>query len=443
MRRFNITKHKYRVDPGIYPILFATLAVALAIQPWRPLWNDEVLQFAFGAYSSTGLAWKVFRVTLEGINHSQTMAYIMIDYWLLRVFGASRFWFRAPSYLATVLLFAAALRLWWRWNLPAKWRVFGVLALYSSPAIMFHAGNARPYMPLVAATAAMLAFWSEPVSGRGTWVRWLGWTGMLTGSLFHPYFVVYAIAAWAIGFASLGIRNPKKAGIIRHLDAPLVLTGGVIYTGTGLLSWITHRLTETYDPWFAIGRGMPAMRSFMDAHTGVLSSGLGSWMGVAILGALAVIAWHSSRAESRTAVAALAAAGVISLILTWISWRSSYVIFPRQWVASAVLVALVLPGLGRTAIDVMPLNIGRWVAIVLFGIVTVRAAITAKEHMDGYRSAYIEYREPAVRRSITAMEPGERWILLANENTRQGGLVWPIFRQYYYLTGGGWNGFAE
>jgi hypothetical protein len=442
MRTVDLVKRLSRVDPGTRPALLAVLAVVLSVQPWRPLWNDEVLQYVFGVYSSTRLTWQVFQVTLDGINHSQTMAYIMLDHWLLRAFGASRFWLRLPSILATVLLFAVALRLWRQWGLSERWRSIGVLALYSSPAVMFHAGNARPYMPLMAATAAMLTFWSEPVSKRRAGTRLFGWAGMLTGALFHPYFAVYAAAVWALGFAGSGSRHTVREAA-RHLDVPLALTGGAVYVGTGLMSWMAHRLTQTYDPWFEIGRGMSAVRVFLEVHAGVLANGMGVWTGALVLVSLAVLAWRTGRSDARVAVLTLAAAVGLSLFLSWASWRSLYVIFPRQWAASAMLVALALPLLGRQVTDALPLRAGRAAVWGLFVGVGLLAAITALGHLRGYQTALAEYRGPVIRRSLADLEPRDRWILLANENTRQGGLVWPVFRQYYYLTGGGWEGFAE
>lgn len=73
----------------------------------RPIWIDEFLHFALGSQLSTADAWATIRATVRGINFGQTGAYMIADYWLLKLFGASAFWLRLPS-IASALFMALA-----------------------------------------------------------------------------------------------------------------------------------------------------------------------------------------------------------------------------------------------------------------------------------------------------------------------------------------------
>src|SRR2546422_6396386 len=91
-------------------IAFSIVCLGLSLQPGKALVIDEFLHFAVGAYESTSEAWDIVRASIAGgINHGQTGAYMMVDYWLLRAFGANLFWLRFPSLLAGLLLYLAAL----------------------------------------------------------------------------------------------------------------------------------------------------------------------------------------------------------------------------------------------------------------------------------------------------------------------------------------------
>lgn len=420
----------------------AAACVALAAQSWRPLWNDEVLQYVFGAYSSTSVAWRVLQATLEDILTGQTATYIVLDHWLLRVFGASRFWLRLPSLLSTILLFAAALRIWRIWGLPERWRVAGVLTLYATGPVIWHAGNARPYMPFAAAVVAVLACWLEHPADRGRGGRALGWAGMLTGALFHPYFPLYAAVLWGVGLAATGEwRSARRAAA--HLGVPAAVAGAVVALAGGLSTWMMHRLTRTYDPWLEIGRGRDALAAALAGLADLPSAALGPWAGGAVVALLVLAAFRSGDRAARTAAGVVAVAGVLSAVVSAVSWRASYVIFPRQWVASAVLVAVALPLLVRSAAGGLPRRAGSGVTLLFALLLAWRAGLAAAGHIRGYAHALADYRMPAVNRSLAGLEPGDRWIALANENTRRGGPVWVIFRKYYYLTGAGTEGFGE
>ena len=60
----------------------AVCATAISVLPGRPIWIDEFVHFAFGAFGSTSEAWAAITTSINGVNHGQTGVYMLIDYWL-------------------------------------------------------------------------------------------------------------------------------------------------------------------------------------------------------------------------------------------------------------------------------------------------------------------------------------------------------------------------
>src|ERR1700741_4257591 len=87
--------------------LLALLSGALILvyaSTGRPLWIDEFLHFAFGAFRSTVSAWHAIRHSIASINFGQTGIYMLLDYWLLKAFGANAVALRLPSILSAGLM---------------------------------------------------------------------------------------------------------------------------------------------------------------------------------------------------------------------------------------------------------------------------------------------------------------------------------------------------
>ncbi len=428
-----------------WPGALAAVGLLLAADFWRPLWGDEVLQFIFGAYDSVGDAWRVIQASTGGVNHGQTGAYIMVDWWLLRTFGAGKFWLRLPSYLAGVLLFLSALRLYARWGLPVRWQAWGILVLYATTPLMDQLANARPYLPLAAATLATLAYYTEPVAmRRRPGVRWLGWTGMLTGALIHPYFPLYALGVCVYTLLVNDRPGPHRwstRAAVAHADLPLAGTGAIAYLALGSATWMRHGGRFPYDPFANIGAGAAAVGSLVHAH-GAAFGGLAPVM-AACVPLMALATWgvwkrrgdRESRRRARAAAGLMALGLGLSVLVSWLSWRVSYVIFDRQWVASMAMVAVAMPWFAAGIAGCASRRLAAAWTVALFAVVGARAAGDAGRQVGkdlaGWRAAQLPL---AARFSADEVSRGV-WVTMANWNCAAGGPVWPAFRKYYMVTG--------
>jgi hypothetical protein len=114
--------------------LLSSAVVVLYASIGRPIWLDEFLYFAFGGFRTTGSAWHAIRHSIAGINFGQTGIYMLLDYWLLKIFGANSFALRLPSILSAGLMFWGGLTFCQRRKFRAVWQLV-LIACYLGQAL--------------------------------------------------------------------------------------------------------------------------------------------------------------------------------------------------------------------------------------------------------------------------------------------------------------------
>src|SRR6516225_1445984 len=82
---------------GAFAVIIAALGIVLYSGYRHPIWIDEFLHFAFGAMSSASEAWSAIVQSIGQFNFNQTGIYMLVDFWLLKLFGASAFHYACPA----------------------------------------------------------------------------------------------------------------------------------------------------------------------------------------------------------------------------------------------------------------------------------------------------------------------------------------------------------
>jgi len=317
--------------------LLALVILALYSSWGRPLWLDEYLHFVFGGFDSIGDAWGAVQTSTTNINHGQTGFYMMLDFALLKTFGANLFMMRLPSLLsAALLLFSAALFLR-RKNLGPIAIAAAFLLLLAQPNLMYFAGEARPYMPMAAAAMAALAYFSTDMQTRTTTgMRVLIWGSMVWGALMMPYYLLYlpVITITAYLIARL---NGEKPRLIAFINLPVQITSVVVGVTISAFTWLRGSPTFSRDPWLII-------RPLMDSVTAP------QLIGLIFLGALIVFTlWQGlvhttdrARLERQLAAGTLLVLVMIamSILFAALSLSQSYWILPRQFIASQAIITV-------------------------------------------------------------------------------------------------------
>ena len=423
-------------------IALGLLCVLLSAWPGKRIWYDEFLHFAVGAYESTDQAWQVVRSSVGRINHGQTGAYIMADYWLLRIFGASSFWLRFPSLLAGILLFISALHLFEQWKLPVRWRVWGCLALFTQPSLMPFVSVARPYMTLAATTVGTLAYYSTPLNERSRLtIRLLGITSIVGGALFHPYFPVYWLFVCCFAYFHRVAQKqeaPEWDAFLRHCNPLLSAFGVIAYFTLGYLTWMPHRIRFiNFDPFKWIGTGVSAVQTFVSAHIGFLWWLKSPFLAVIAFTGAGVFFISSFRQKKRdllSPVFLLAFSFAISVFLSYLSYRVNYWIVPRQWIASIALITLASTWFAYLFSTLLDRKLAMIWSLLLFGLVGWNSVVLARKNITEFY-AVLSRPVAAVGLGRPPFNPRptnkDEWIALANLNCARGGPVWPVFQRFY------------
>ncbi|NEO69182.1 hypothetical protein [Moorena sp. SIO3H5] len=442
-------------------LLLSLFCVALHSSFGRPIWIDEFLHFAFGSYDTTAEAWKAISQSILTINHGQTGIYMLIDHWLMQLFGANIFWLRFPSIFSGLVLFLAAIYLFRLWGMPFLWQVIGIFALFAQTKLMYFVGEARPYMPLVTATVCTLAYYSTPLPQRSRPIlTFFGLFSILMGVLFHPYFSVYWLAIIVFTYLQKLIQTGEKISInsvIKHTNIPLSVLGTIVYFTLGLLTWLRERPEFTFDPFYSIKKDELLIDFIELSHFEFLQKFLDPLLIIILVILSIIIVYPKLRKvylkELISPVFLIIIALGISIFLSYVSFRSNYWILKRQWVASISLVPLAFVWLAyRISRLFYKINIilaFSWIILCFTPIVIqfhevaidnsqalrerlAQISVISKEEQDYFEYLEsIQYFKPSKQQSQNVDDSNKYWVSLANKNFKQGGRVWKGFRGYY------------
>ena len=129
---------------GVLACVVGIAGLGLYSQYRHPIWIDEFLHFALGAFPSPADAWQVIRRSILSFNFNQTGIYMMADFWLLKLFGASAFALRLPSMLSAAWLLVSAASLFAVRGFGNLWKLAAVLAILAQASLMVYAGRRAP-----------------------------------------------------------------------------------------------------------------------------------------------------------------------------------------------------------------------------------------------------------------------------------------------------------
>jgi hypothetical protein len=437
---------------GLLGLLSCALIVLYA-SIGRPLWIDEFLHFAFGGFRSTHSAWHAIRHSIGTFNFGQTGIYMLVDYWLLKLFGANLIALRLPSTLSAGLMLWAGFEFLTKRRYGPLWQVNLIVCYLGQATLMYYTGEARPYMALAGASVGAFTYYILTPEERGSRsVRILGWLSILWGAAIHPYFAFYWLSLYAFGF--LVAVYEKRAtfswkSAISHLNLPLSVIGSVIYFGIGFATWIVHKPKLHYDPFQWVSHGK-VYETFVDlCHFQFLGKLGSSWLWFTVILCL----FHFClNAEAKTLSKRLLppalliwVAMLLSVYVSWESFKHHYWILPRQWVASIALIPIAFVWLCAelTTLISRVSTVAHWLIPVICLTVVAYCSwpqTTNQEHL--FLAAIL--KRPSSDHFVAPLpdalpglgsEHNDEWVALANQNVESGGPVSPVFQNFYGRSG--------
>lgn len=437
--------------------VFITLAAGLLAlySSWnRPLWYDEMVYFVLGGFDSVSDVLTVVSETTTNINQGTTGSYMVSDFLMLSLFGAQSWALRLPSLIfGAYFLTAAAIFLRGRgvgwlglWGL--------VLLLSGQQTLMYYAGEARAYMPLAAAVMGTLAYYFIPMSDRKSLgPRLLGWSAVLIGVLFHPYFALY----WPVLLVfALFVQQQWKI-VIRFANPVLVAVGTSIFFAVASLTWLRGSARrEDLDPYFwlqdSLWRSIAAQLTQAIYVERLLVILVAALLGIGLL----LSVRNASQVpevvkEWWPPLGLLAVAFATALLLALVSIQQGFWVIPRQWIGSIGLSSVAAIWLFSLVIRRARFVRGMRVGAAMtgaFGFVVAFAAVgPSLDQANQLRDWYIDKGnahlsdlatqsdlDAELERVAANQRPPlseEEWIASGNANVLRGGAVWEQFADYY------------
>jgi hypothetical protein len=414
----------------------------------RPIWTDEFLHFAFGAFSNTNEAWQAIAKSISFINFSQTGVYMLVDFWLLKIFGASAFALRLPSLLSSGFMLLSAIIFFENKSFSLLWKIMLVLGFLAHNELMKFSSEARPYMPLAAAAVGLLAYYSTPCESRRRWVSLLGLASVLLGALFHPFFPVYwvGILIFLYGVSVVEKKTSLSVrGVAQFSNPWLVALGIIVYAVVAELSWLPRRADLGFDP-FEFVHKEDFIKVFAWAHFDfIIPIYKGYGFDSRIIPPLLMLAvaavypflptrWRDRIQPILPPVALLVLALGLSLLLSYLSYLSHYWILYRQWIASMALVVIAIVWFFAEVARQISLH-SRLFGLAVVAVLLCVFSVTIIRIIPSRSSELL----PLARRDVGNLNGQEgptpsgyvAWVALANQNIAAGGPVWTVFRRFY------------
>lgn len=409
-------------------------ATFLIISLPKKIWIDEFLGFAFAAYPTFSEALAAMHDSLDGVNFGQTGAYFVLNYALLKLFGAHYFALRLPSFVAYLasLFFFQRILLELRVTPAIRLLSLGYLALH--PWNLPMGAEARSYILL---QATVLGFYYGYLKFSATHgqagIRTI-FISSLLGICFHPYYVMYAgllvVSSWILpgarhACASL-LGTPRK---LLSLVVPLFL----IQIAIGNFSWFRIMGNKMgMDPYQWIGTD----RSVTRIVIGVLYAPYAKFVlvGAILLLIPRVFFWFLGEKrigeDAKIFFSILFTLISAQMILIWSSISSGYWILERQWIASIPLALILLAKIVDFNLSIVSFLKRRFSLMLAFLVSLFAVCWNIQTNFDRFPSSQLTEEEIIKTFEKKEMSP-EEYVALAHENLSRGGEVWPLFARYY------------
>lgn len=418
----------------------------------RPIWYDEMITFTFAGLPDFATALQQVRATTTNLNQGQTGAYLLAEYVSANLLGASWFSMRLPSLLSAVWALAALYVFLRAHRVQPTLIALTPLLCLGYPTLWYFAGEARPYMPLVAAVLGVTAYYSLNLETRSrAMFRVLGWGSVLLGATFHPYFLLYWPAI-ILFFAVLAVlqQQPQHpiAALWRYANTPLLAIGLSLGILTGTLTWMRGNIEQAV-PWNAWLSDPLPQELVTSLCWPFAESGLLGVLGAVILVGVVITTLIYRGAKNLIPPLALMALAVaLALIVSAASVLSEFWVFPRQWVASQALIIAALVWLCSEVLKAAKVqrtrripSIGLLVVLLalLPGVVTTalwKASDLRRWSSESSVSPYTPLELTSLTEELdsAAFPSDRRWAEFAQANLIQGGEVWPELGRYYLDT---------
>ena len=168
-------------------------SLILLTNPFKLIWFDEFLQFAFGSLGDINEFISVAVNSAKDINHNQTGLYSLLNFIMLQNFNVNIFSLRGPSFLAGALIVLLLYYYLKRTNqFPINLNIIYLMFMLSFYSIFQFMAEGRPYI-ILSATCLGIFVYLYSLHVHQISFKKIFMASVIFGSLFHPYFFPYLV----------------------------------------------------------------------------------------------------------------------------------------------------------------------------------------------------------------------------------------------------------
>lgn len=428
--------------PLFYLILSSSLL--LLINPFKLIWIDEFLQFAFGSLINFDELFQVIQNSANGINHNQTGAYSFFNFILIKYFGVGIFTLRGPSYLAGIFLIIILLSYFKsRSEISIFVKIGSFYFVLSYYSIFQFFSEARPYF--IFATCAV-GFFIHLYSKFTYDIEFnkIFYSSVVVGSIFHPYFIVY-LAYFSVIFLSLFYFNQKIKKILKSILISITISflinlflffnvwGNSNYNFEDFNPFETISGKINLIPLFFAGNLSPiTLGQFNASSFGLFASYISVFI-FSIFSLAMIIAIYICRNNSiiRVNLLLILFTLMLSLIITLISVYFNYWIITRQWIGSLIIITICVINI---IIELMTNLPSRALKLLIM------CSMCFLFLSQNIHYIYVNYTNYSLRDNQTSKSTFSQvsialthddYVSLSNRNLIEGGKIYPQFRNFY------------
>lgn len=428
-----------------YIAIFIYFALYLYQVVNKPIWTDEFLHYALGAYQLDELdqVLEIVNKSTKNINHGQTGFYLILDWVLLNLFGANYWALRAPS-VASLILVLVAINMLANSIKASKGDKAMLLLLYlSNYGLMQYLSEARPYFPMASATLLAFAyFFSKHLINSDFKIAAL--VATIWGSFMHPYFT---LNLYIIFITYYILKNKRKIFNLKSLkeskfDITLVLMSSTITLLLSYQTWLFRGINFDFDPFQWVGNNFRFIVTFLGGNLPIAPTNpnfTNTFLAALFYGPIFIAAIKQrNRSRLKSPLILTTMVFLTSAVISLISFMQSYWILPRQWLASSSIVTFlifwaILILNRKSRLRLLNLRSITYTILIFYSIHLVMEQVKSIE-MWGKETCISknQLKEFDVKNKFELIQ-GQDWVKLANSNVTCGGKVWVEFRYYYEM----------
>jgi hypothetical protein len=416
----------------------------LLTNPFKLIWFDEFLQFAYGSLGNLNEFISVAVNSARDINHNQTGVYSLLNFIMLQNFNVNIFSLRGPSFLAGALIVLLLYYYLKRTNqFSINLNIIYLMFMLSFYSIFQFMAEGRPYI-ILSATCLGIFVYLYSLHVHQISFKKIFMASVIFGSLFHPYFFPYLVLLSFIFLIFFRSQRQSKRELVFLLGNNII--SGIICIFLYVNVWGDNLVDfSDFDPFLYTGGflyyvPMLFAGNFSPITIGQLTSGsvaflissLSVFFYVAFLTLLVILVFKNKfNSIIRLNIYLILVTFLFSIFLSIISLYFNYWVLTRQWIGSLIIIVFCLVNIMIELFkDRNSLILKKMTVLCIVFLFVFQNMYYIHMNLSNY-NIKSQIDKSLILKDHLSPTNIDDFIELSNVNLSLGGSIYPQFRNFY------------